>query len=310
MIRLLIIAPAYNEQQILPTFIGLIKAFKERQSDSINIKLTIIDDGSTDDTFRILKGYSTQYSWINVIRFYANFGHQAALVAGLREVDNWPHVVVTMDSDCEHPVNLIENLVQQWKQGFLIVHTVRNDHKKLPFFKRIAYSLFYKVTRLLTGLQIQEGQADFCLWDGDLVRVIKENFLQVGSLRIFTAWLKIKKSYVYYDQHIIEGRISRFTFRKNIELAYKSITCYSNAPLRLIHAIGVTGISVSLFYMLQIVFHIVLGEAVATDLIALIFSFIFMGCFQLVCIFILSIYINRLVFFKNLPIYLIQKKTD
>ena len=249
MIRVLAITPAYNEALVLPKFVLQFSQLRQLlKKTDIELKLIVINDGSSDETLEFLKSENEKsQEWFSYLSFSSNFGHQAALAAGLSRVDDWADAVVTLDCDLEHPIEKIPDLIELWqKNNYILVNTVRRPSRDLPILKRFLSKYFYFVTSRLTGLELKSGQADFRLWDGKLVRSLKNYFDHIGSLRVFAAWLPGSKGEVAYDQQVNRERESRFTFKKNWQLAVMSIVRFSTMPLRLITVAGMSGISFAL----------------------------------------------------------------
>ena len=307
--NVLIVSPVFNESGIIEDFAGEIERLRQELHIHYNLRLLLVDDGSTDMTFEKIKSLSEKHSWIQFRRLTGNFGHQSALIAGLSAIGTWPHAVITMDSDLEHPIDTIPQLLNLWKKENLgLVQTQRLELKSLPLGKRLLSRLFYWSVARLTGLKISAGQADFSLWDAQLLRSLQPYLEYMGSLRVFGAWLPTAKKTVSYRQPLRSKKQSHYTFRQNWNLALNSIIRFSNTPLRLITWLGVFGVAVSVIHVGQILLAIFQGEALIPGWTTLIVSVIFMGCLQLVCLGILASYLRRLVFSKNLPLFLVKEE--
>lgn len=300
----------YNESENLATFVERIENLKLRLSDN-TVKLLLVNDGSTDDSLEQIRSLAQRREWLSYLSFSGNFGHQAALIAGLTSLDKWPDAVLTMDSDLEHPVEVAEDLIRKWSNGeFILINAIRNDHKDLPFEKRLSSTLFYKIISLLSGVSIHPGQADFCIWDANIVRGLKDYLYHVGSLRVFAAWLPGPKTRIFYDQNLSPTRKSRFTSSKRIDLAMISILRFSNTPLKIIFWMGLLGLGVSLIHVAQIIYAVYAGEFIQPGWTTLILTIIFMGCAQLVCLSVLATYLQKLVLSKDLPLFLIKEEKE
>ena len=310
--NLLVISPVYNEAGNLVEFLSQLAALRSQHSALNHMQVVLIEDGSQDSSFEKILELSEQYSWLSYRQLTGNFGHQAALLSGLSSLhdwqDDWSDIVVTLDSDLEHPPQIILEMVAQWQSKKVqMVQAVRKPHAALPLRKKMLSQLFYAVTSRLTGLQLSEGQADFCLWDAQVIRQLKPYLHYIGSLRVFAAWLPVSKSTVYYEQNLRTQGQSGFTWQQNWNLAINSIIRFSNTPLRLITWLGVIGVLGSLAHLVQIMIAIYNNEALTPGWTTLILTVIFMGCFQLICLGILASYLRRIVFSKNLPLFLIKR---
>ena len=200
MIRIQIVAPAFNEAVILPEFIRCFLAFKATLDGAMILRLMVVDDGSTDKTLNVLReASSSNPDCISYVSFTGNAGHQAALVAGMLSAGKWPDAIITMDADLEHPFAVVPELIDVWLQtGAVVVHTIRRNSKALSWTKRWPSALFYRVTARLTGVSLRPGQADFKLWDAVALRSIAKYLPHVGSVRVFAAWMPGRQESIEY----------------------------------------------------------------------------------------------------------------
>lgn len=305
--RVLIVSPVFNEADIISEFVEAISSLKNSLAERVELRLLLVDDGSVDRTLEVLKKLSATHDWVQYISFTANFGYQAAMVAGLSNAGTWPDAIITMDSDLEHPVELVPTLISQWLDNkYIVVNTIRRENTDVGFKKRFLSKTFYKAAAKLTGLELAPGQADFRLWDARILRALHSYLPHIGSLRVFAAWLPGKKGVIEYDQKVRTGRITRFTFKKNWELAAISIIRFSNLPLRTITFLGMLGVTISAVYALFIFAKLLQGYSFP-GWTSIILTVIFMSCLQLVSIGILASYLRRLVFSKDLPLYIIDE---
>ena len=307
-INVLIIAPALNEAAVLPAFVGGFLALCGSAPPDLSLRLLIVDDGSTDATLDVLRqAAAANPHSVSYLSLAGNAGHQAALVAGMVHAGTWPDVLVTMDADLEHPFSVVPQLVEAWRRtGAVVVHALRRPTRSLGWAKRWPSTAFYRVTAGLTGLQLAPGQADFRLWDASAVRQVTSYLPHIGSLRVFAAWLPGRKEAVEFDQHVQADRRSRFTFRKNLELATISIIRFSHFPLRAITALGGLGLAFSLVYGVFIAVQTVRGNTIP-GWSSTVLTVMTMGCLQLLSIGILASYLRRLVFARDLPPYIVRE---
>jgi polyisoprenyl-phosphate glycosyltransferase len=153
---------------------------------------------------------------------------------------------------------------------------------------------------------LQPGQADFTLWDGAALRSVREYLPHVGSLRVFAAWMPGPHERVEYDQNLRQNRQSRFSFRKNYELAAISIIRFSHVPLTAITAIGILGLMFAVAYGSFVIVETAHGNTVP-GWSSIVLTVMTMGCLQLISVGILASYLRRLVFARDLPLYVIRE---
>ena len=309
--RVLIVSPVFNEEEVLPEFVHAIEKLRAEISGTADIHLLLVDDGSTDTTLMKMRGLeSTNPDWIFYLAFTSNFGYQAALIAGLIHAGTWPEAIITMDSDLEHPVALVPELIRKWQsEKVMVVSAIRREAVALSWRKRFFSKLFYQLARRLTELDLQPGQADFRLWDARLLRSLQSYLPNVGSLRVFAAWLPVRKAVVEYDQNVLPNRRSRFTFKKNLELAMISIIRFSNLPLTSIAILGAIGLLFTFLYACFIGVKYWMGYSFP-GWTSLVLTVTFMGCLQLISLGILAIYLKRLVFSKDLPLFIVDESKN
>jgi dolichol-phosphate mannosyltransferase len=307
MINLLVVTPAFNEGGVLPDFVDAVLALRREVCATLDVRLLVVDDGSTDGTADVLRRAADAHpDVVAYLSLTANAGHQAALIAGLCHAGPWPDAIVTMDADLEHPMSVVRALVDSWREtGAIVVHAIRRPTRELPVLKRMASALFYRVTAALTGLSLSTGQADFRLWDAAVLRSVADYLPHVGSLRVFAAWLPGRKASVVYEQHVRRGRTSRFTFRQNYELAAISIVRFSHVPLQVISGLGLLGLVFSVSYGTFIAVETARGNTIP-GWSSTVLTVMTMGCLQLLAFGVLASYLRRLVFARDLPPWVVR----
>jgi dolichol-phosphate mannosyltransferase len=307
MTNLLIVTPAFNEAAALPDFLAAALALRHDMAPSIDVRVLVVDDGSMDGTAEVLRQAADAHpAAVAYLSLTANAGHQAALIAGLCHAGRWPDAIVTMDADLEHPMPVVKQLVETWRETHaIVVHAIRRPTRELPLVKRAASALFYRVTAALTGLNLSSGQADFRLWDASALRSVSDYLPHIGSLRVFAAWIPGQKASVQYEQFVRGGRTSRFTFRKNYELASISIIRFSHFPLQAITGLGLLGLLFSLVYGTFIAVQAARGNTVP-GWSSTVLTVMAMGCLQLIALGVLASYFRRLVFARDLPPWVVR----
>jgi len=224
-----VVVPAYNEE-------GNIAAFYEALSSVLSTlemswELIVVDDGSRDGTWSAVQQLNARDHRVRGVRLSRNFGHQHALFSGLSHATG--DAVISMDADLQHPPNVVPALVNAWRQGSKVVHTVRIDDETLPLFKRMTSQLYYRVHSALGGIDIQTGMADFRLLD----RQVLDELLQMSEeglfLRGLVQWLGYPSARVVFQSHKRHSGSTKYTLRKMIKLGWSGITSFSLIPLRI-----------------------------------------------------------------------------
>lgn len=305
-ILLSIVIPVYNEEKnILP----LLERVDNVLSNKMRYEIIFVDDASTDNTLEILHDLNHQYpSKIRYISFSRNFGHQAALRAGLFYARG--DCVVTMDGDLQHPPEIIPLMLQEWEDGFQIVSAKRKRSQKESSFKRLTSKIFYKVNNIMTECQIAEDVADFRLMDRivvEQINLLKEEHLFVRGI---VAWLGFKHCYIDYEQPARIYGQSKYTIRKMFFLALSAITSFSIKPLRLALLLGIF-FSLSAwtygFYAIVVYWR---GIAVS-GWTSLLVSVLLIGGVELICLGIIGEYLGKVhMQTKYRPFFVIRDKSE
>ncbi len=308
-----VVIPAYNEEEALPAFIARLAAFlgAEAGAADADLSILVVDDRSTDRTAAVLERLVAEHAGgparFGFISFTRNFGHQAAVVAGMLHASEAADFVITMDADGEHPFTLIPELVAHWKEGAPIVHTARRPSKQIAWTKRVASAGYYWLLGRISGLAVGPGMADFKLWDGDLLRQVATALPNCGSTRAFASWLAPRAPVVPYDQNVVEGRRSRFTPRKMWSLALGAIVRYSDVPLRFSILVGVVALLFAATLTAYVLWATFTGRTVVGWASLILTSTIF-GALQSFAIGILGEYLLRNWFRQSLPRFVVRRK--
>jgi glycosyltransferase involved in cell wall biosynthesis len=299
-----VILPAHNEQNALPLTVEGVAAALKGQS----YELIVVDDGSTDETWRVIQELRQKHP-VRGIRFTRNFGHQSAILAGLLAARG--EAVITMDSDGQHPVELLPTFVAQWNSGYQVVQGVRIRNPSGGVFKRWTGVLFYKALRTLAGVDIHSGSADYRLLSRPVVSQVLASSGPLLFLRGLVPWLGYQTSYVRFEAGPrVAGRTS-YTLRRMIRLSIDGLLSFSIVPLRLAIALGFVISGASFLYLAYVLWirltsgHVVPGWASMTGLLSLL------GGIQLLTLGVLGEYVGRL-FLSTLkrPHYVIDAESE
>lgn len=240
-----IVVPAYSEEGNLDKlYEDLLQILK---SVGITWELIIVDDGSNDGTWQKISTIFDRDPRVKGLRFSRNFGHQYSIFAGLSHARG--NAVITMDADLQHPPSLIPRLLEEWRKGNKIVHTVRVEQEHISPVKRMTSKAFYKIFSYLSGVELSSGMADFRLLDRKVVAEIVR--LREGGLflRGLVHWLGYPSAKVEFQSGRRFSGHSKYTARRMFTLAWAGITSFSIIPLRIAILIGIVT-SIFAFYQL------------------------------------------------------------
>jgi glycosyltransferase involved in cell wall biosynthesis len=282
-----IIVPAYNEQDNIKPLIEAVGRVMKKFSWNI----LFIDDGSSDGTLDILKAQSAKSDRVCYISFSRNFGHQAALRAGLKYAQG--DAVISMDADMQHPPELLPKLIAEWEDGGQVVYTIREDGDELGFLKRITSKLFYKIINFLSDLNIQNGAADFRLLDRKIVTIINEEREADLFLRGYIDWLGFKQVGIPYKPAPRYSGTSKYSFKKMFSFATHGITQFSIKPLRLAFLLSSAAFSLSVAYVIYAAWIALVRNTAVPGWLSLVILFVFMQGVQFLLLGLMGEYLGR-----------------
>jgi polyisoprenyl-phosphate glycosyltransferase len=283
-----VVIPAHNEQESLPRLVPEVCSVLTKWS----YEIVIVDDGSFDGTWEVIGRLRVANPHVRGVRLTRNFGHQAALVAGLRKATG--AAVIMMDADGQHPAGLLRNFVEVWQGGSPIVQAVRVSSADESWLKRRTSAMFYGVWSRLSGVPIVRGAADFRLIDRGPLDVLLASSGSLVFLRGLIPWLGYDISYLSFDAAARLEGTSKYTWRRMLRFSIDGLMAFSVVPLRLAMAIGVTMAGVSFVYLCYVVVialfssRAVAGWGSTAGLIALV------GGIQLFTIGVLGEYVGRI----------------
>ena len=303
MALLSVVVPAFNEQQVLPAFYARLLAVLATLPDPAEI--VFVNDGSSDATGSLLDGWAAEDSRVRVLHFTRNFGHQAALTAGIDHARG--DAVVLIDADLQDPPELIATFHARWREGSQVVFGQRRRTRE-GVWKRVVYHAFYKLLHSLADIEIPLDSGDFSLMDRALVDRLRALPERTRFLRGLRSWVGLRQTAVEYERPARASGDSKYTLAKLFKLAFDGIVSFSAAPLRLALLLGVL-VSLAGFVLILVLLYLRLRHAFDlpgwTSLMVVV---LFLGGIQLLTVGILSEYIARIYEeVKNRPVYLIAR---
>lgn len=298
-----VVLPCFNEQENIPLIVQQINEVLKCYSHEI----LIIDDGSTDGTAIAGRQLSEKEAGVCYFRFSRNFGHQAAVKAGIDHATG--DVVITIDADLQQPPALIPAMISKWEEGFEIVEAVREDNKNAGFGKRQSSKLFYRILAWLSDYPVVQGVSDFRLIDRKVAEIVKNTTEQHLYLRGLFSWMGFKHAYVAYSLNRRANGTSGYSVSKMLRLATAGVTSMSIKPLRLALVAGLLISGVSFLYIVYALFIAVFTQAAIPGWTSTIISVLFLAGIQLLVLGIMGEYLGKLfIENKRRPNYIISEK--
>jgi glycosyltransferase involved in cell wall biosynthesis len=306
--ELSVVIPVFNEaENIAAIYARLLKVMKSifKEDSSLNdFEFIFINDGSTDNSFEIIKALAAQNQSIGYINFSRNFGHQVAVSAGLDYARG--KAIVIIDSDLQDPPELIVDLYNKWKTGYEVVYAQRIARQGEGWFKLVTAKIFYKIIGKITSISIPVDTGDFRLIDKKIVGVLRNMPEKDKFLRGQIAWAGFRQIGVPYERDPRHGGETGYTFRKMLGLALDGITAFSNFPLKIATMTGFLSFLFSIGILIYALYSRYVGETVQgwTSLIIIV---ALIGGIQLLCIGLIGEYIIRLITnIRNRPLYIVE----
>ena len=288
-----VVMPAHNEQVALPVIVRRVMTTLAPWPHEI----IVIDDGSTDGTWEEIRALHEVHPQVRGIRLTRNFGHQAALVAGLRAAKG--AAVIMMDADGQHPAELLPEFVRLWRRGHTLVQGIRITAAEERWLKRLTSRAFYRMWSLLSGVPIVRGSADFRLIDRAALDAVLASAGSLVFLRGLIAWLGYEVRYIPFTAAARLGGCSSYTWLRMLQLSIDGLTAYSIVPLRIAMALGLSISGLSLAYLCFVLgawlgsMRVVSGWASTAGLMSLV------GGIQLFTVGVLGEYVGR-IFLRTL----------
>jgi dolichol-phosphate mannosyltransferase len=299
-----IVVPVFNEEGNIEELYR--QVVRELEPLGVTIGFLFVDDGSRDRTVPILESLRANDPRVNFLSFTRNFGHQAALLAGLEHSTG--DCVVTMDGDLQHPPQVVPALVRHWQEGADIVVTTRDVGPSMGFFKRVATQGFYRVMNRISGLRLPPGAADFRLLDRRAIETIVAFPERQKFLRGLVSWTGFQTALVEYKVGVRHAGEVKYSLAKLAKLAWDGVTSFSATPLRIAFYLGLGIMGISAIYGLAAVVARVFGHTPAGWTSVLV-SVLAIGGLQMVFIGLIGEYLAR-VFdeVKGRPLYLLKSQ--
>ena len=233
--------PCYNEEEVIEKSAAVIKDKMMRLIDDGRIthesKALFVNDGSTDNTLRMLHDLSKRDPFYAVLSFAGNYGHQSAILAGMMEARHYADAVVTIDADLQQDIEALDDFLAAYMSGCEVVYGVRNDRKTDGFMKRATATMYYKLMHLL-GSSAITNSADYRLMSVKALDALSEYEGSSLFLRGLIPTMGFTSDVVYFDVKAREAGQSKYTVKKMMRLAIDGITSCSIRPLRIIGALG------------------------------------------------------------------------
>lgn len=305
MVKLLsVVVSVYNEELAIPEFYQETGAVLKALPSSWDYELLFVNDGSADRSLELLRELARRDSRVRVVEFSRNFGHEAAMIAGIDHSKG--DAVVCMDADLQHPPECLPDIVRLMEEGYGVVSMVRTRNASAGFVKNITSAGFYKVINTLSDVKFEANASDFFAISRQAADVLRANYREkVRFLRGYVQNIGFKRTTLEYEAQDRVAGESKYSIRKLFAFSMNTIMCFSNLPLKLgIYA----GIFAALLGVAVMIYTLFTRQGAPSGYATIVILICFMFAILFVIVGIIGEYIAILFSeLKDRPIYVVEE---
>ena len=306
--KLYIVIPCYNEEEVLPWSLERLTALITRLRDELSVeaRLLLVDDGSRDRTWQLISDAADRHPEVAGLKLAHNVGHQNALWAGLEQAVDKCDATVSIDADLQDDESAIVDMARQVLQGCDIVYGVRKERKTDTWFKRTTAQAFYRVMQTADKNMLY-NHADFRMMTRRAVQALMQYPERNMFLRGIVRQLGFNEGYVYYDRTARTAGESKYPLKKMISFSIDGITSFSTAPLKFITFAGLTMTLVALIIIVYALYEHFTGHTIE-GWTSILVSLWFIGGVVTTGVGITGVYIGKIYTeVKRRPRYFVDK---
>lgn len=307
--KISVVIPMYYEEEVVKECYIRTKVVLNGLSN-YDHEIIFVNDGSKDKTLPLLKEIANEDKKVKILSFSRNFGHQAAVTAGLKYVTG--DCTLIIDCDMQDPPELLVEMIKLWEDGNEVIYAKRKTRKGESKFKLLTAKMFYRILNGLSDVEIPKDTGDFRLVDKKVVDVINSMPEHNKFLRGLFSWVGFKQTPIEYERQERFAGKTKYPLKKMLKLASDGIISFSTKPLKLIGGIGVISIFISIILLIYaIVSYIFHLNNLASGWTSMMVAITFFAGVQLVSIWMISEYIARIYDdTKKRPEYIIDEKIN
>ena len=304
-----VVLPAYNEQEVLPmTHARFTGVADQLAAGGFDYELVFVNDGSRDATADMLDDLARRDPHVRAVHLTRNFGHQAAISAGLKLAEG--DVVAVMDCDLQDPPEVLPRFLAKLDEGYQVVFAVRRKRKE-GLFKRLAYWTFYRLMAMTAEMDIPLDSGDFCVMERQAVDLLNALPEQQRFVRGLRTWVGLKQTGLEYERDARAAGVPQYTFRKLLGLAADGLVSFSSVPLRMVTrlgvAVGVIAVLSAAWIVIDKIFQITNWPRGTASIACVV---LFASAVQLIALGIIGEYLSRIFTeVKGRPTFLIARET-
>lgn len=300
--ELSVVVPIFNERAVLPELLQRLVAVLETSAPDYEV--VFVDDGSVDESPAILLDAADRNPHLRVLRFSRNFGHQAAVTAGIEHARG--RAIVVIDADLQDPPEVIPDLVAKWREGFEVVSAVRTERPGESALRLFLIRTFYRVLKRIASVDMTPDVGDFRLLDRRVADALNRLPERNRYVRGLIRWLGFRHTEVRYKRAERFAGETKYPYTKLVRLALDGVTAFSNFPLQLVAWMGFAVFGLSLLLVVYGLFGRLFGGETPAGWTSVFVAVAFLSGIQLVALGILGTYVSRIFEeVKGRPLYVI-----
>ena len=302
-----VVVPVYNENAIVLEMHQRLAAVFDALLD-VDAEFVFVDDGSVDDSLDLLLGLAAVDPRVNIVGLSRNFGHQAAITAGLDHATG--DAVVLIDGDLQDPPEVIPGMIERWRSGVDVVYGARVARRGESAFKRGTAKAFYRAIGWLSDTDLPVDAGDFRLLDRAVADVLRGMREETRYLRGMVAWAGFRQEALAYERDERFAGTTKYSMRKMMKLALDGLASFSGRPLVIAAQLGAFITVGAFLYLLWILVNRILDpHSVVEGWTSVLVAILVLGGVQLLSIGILGVYVGR-VFgeTKRRPLYVVARR--
>ncbi len=305
MLDLSIILPFHNEADGVRHLFH--RLYPVLHSLDVTYEIICIDDGSSDATFTALQYEREKDQRLKIVRMARNFGKEAALTCGLHLAQG--RAAITMDSDLQHPPEVIPDLIKEWRKGGEMIFAIRNNRNTDGQLRRLLSRAFYAIFRTIADIKMPEGAGDFCLLDRKVIDAV--NTLQERNrfMKGLVSWVGFRRGVVPFDVEPRLGGRSSWNFFRLVRFAFDGLAGFSTLPLRIWTWSGAIVSLMAIGYGIYLIIDTLVSGVDVPGYASMMVGILLLGGLQLLSLGMIGEYLARVFTeVKARPIYFIADR--
>ncbi len=297
-----VVVSVYNEEAVLEQFYQVTAEILGRIS--WDYELIFVNDGSQDKSFQILKGLAAENHRVKLVNFSRNFGHEAAMIAGIDYSKG--DGIICMDADLQHPPQCIFEILEAFEEGCEVISMVRTRNESAGWLKNLASTAFYHLINVLADVKFEPNASDFFAISRRVAVVLQKNYRErVRFLRGYVQNVGFRKTAIRYEAHARAAGKSKYSLRKLFRFSVNTIVCFSNLPLKLGIYAGIFAAALGVIVMVYTLFTRGGAPSGYTTIVIL-------NCFMFAILFLIVGIIGEYIAIlftelKDRPIYIVEE---